>query len=577
MVLKAPAPVGRFADVLFSEQLEKILDVIFVDGWPHSDLVDFVDGYRQLQIAVGGLEVEVLARLAEGLSCFAAEDHRGTVVRVDDVVTNLEVHGDPVVVLVQKGVSAWRSASNATRVNQLDCQTLPITTSGCAAFHTTGGDAPTLSPMSSTPTGVDRAGIELVVQLASPVAEPLRAEGFTAYVVGGFVRDLLVGRTNSDDVDMTTSARPGEIKRLIAPIADDVWLQGERFGTIGCRIDGTDFEITTHRAERYDESSRKPVVEFASAIETDLSRRDFTVNAMAISVPSGELVDPFGGADDLAGRLLRTPADPAASFNDDPLRILRAARFQAGYDLTAVEELVEAAANLVDRLEIVSKERIRVELDKLLTTQDPTCGLGFISAVGAWPWVLPHMHGINSDSVLSSVARAVCPDADSQRLARRALLFRTANSTQDAANELRTLRYSNAEKRRTIAVISALDLVSDNDGLPLDTGPATLRRVLQLVSLDWTAALVAFRAVNSELGEALESEWTRLSVSEDLSQLGPGLTAAEVMSVLEIDSGPMVGAANDELTRIRIEEGPLAKDKLRRLLSQWFESRTHDA
>ncbi|NOX29535.1 MAG: hypothetical protein GXP35_05745 [Actinobacteria bacterium] len=431
--------------------------------------------------------------------------------------------------------------------------------------------------MSSTPIGVDRAAIELVVQLASPVAAPLRAEGFTAYVVGGFVRDLLVGRGYSDDIDMTTSAHPGEIKKLIAPIADDVWLQGERFGTIGCRIDGTDFEITTHRAERYDESSRKPLVEFASAIETDLSRRDFTVNAMAIAVPGGELVDPFGGADDLADRLLRTPADPAASFNDDPLRILRAARFQAGYDLMAVEELVVAATDLVDRLEIVSKERIRVELDKLLTTDDPTCGLGFISTVGAWPWILPDMHGVSSDSVLSSIALAVSPDADSQLLARRALLFRAANTAQDAADELRTLRYSNAEKRRTIAVISAIDLVIDSDGLPLDIGSATLRRVIQLVNHDWMAALVAFRAVSSELGETLESEWNRLSASEDLSKLGPGLTAAEVMSVLDIDSGPMVGAANEELTRIRIEEGPLAKDKLRWLLSRWFESRTLDA
>src|SRR5262249_47486017 len=157
-----------------------------------------------------------------------------------------------------------------------------------------------------------------------------------------------------------------EIKAILAPWAEAVWTPGERFGTIGAKKDGRTFEITTHRAEFYAPDSRKPAVSFSDSVETDLSRRDFTVNAMALALPDPVLIDPFHGAADLGASRLRTPLDPAVSFGDDPLRMMRAARFIAGYGLVPDDELVETAIELRDRLEIVSMERIRAELDKLI-------------------------------------------------------------------------------------------------------------------------------------------------------------------------------------------------------------------
>jgi len=164
------------------------------------------------------------------------------------------------------------------------------------------------------------------------LAERFAASGFKLYLVGGVVRDLLLGRDMSDgrDIDMTTDALPADTKRLVKGWADSVWTQGERFGTIGCQNDGWTFEITTHRAEAYDPESRKPEVMFSDVIEADLSRRDFTVNAMALSLPDPELIDPFGGAEDLAAGRLRTPLSPEESFSDDPLRMLRCCAISCG-------------------------------------------------------------------------------------------------------------------------------------------------------------------------------------------------------------------------------------------------------
>ena len=170
------------------------------------------------------------------------------------------------------------------------------------------------------------------------------ADGKHLYLVGGIVRDLLLGQElGADaDIDCTTDARPDDIKRLVKGWADAVWTQGERFGTIGCRHGGRAFEITTHRAEVYDPDSRKPEVEYSDAIEADLSRRDFTVNAMALAVPDLELIDPFDGAADLAAGGLRTPLRPRSPSATIPLRMLRAARFIAGYGLTPEPDLVTA-------------------------------------------------------------------------------------------------------------------------------------------------------------------------------------------------------------------------------------------
>ena len=200
-----------------------------------------------------------------------------------------------------------------------------------------------------------------VLDEVAPLASAFAAAGHRLYVVGGTVRDLLLGDasfTTADDIDLTTSARPDEIKACLNGVAEAVWTQGERFGTIGARIGDRVYEITTFRAESYTDDSRKPHVVYADDVETDLARRDFTVNAMALEVTSTApvLVDPHDGAIDLATKVLRTPLSPEESFSDDPLRMLRAARFITRLDLVPTDDLVAAVRDMAPRLAIVSAE-----------------------------------------------------------------------------------------------------------------------------------------------------------------------------------------------------------------------------
>ncbi|MGZ4759900.1 MAG: CCA tRNA nucleotidyltransferase, partial [Acidimicrobiales bacterium] len=240
------------------------------------------------------------------------------------------------------------------------------------------------------------ARLQPILDETRPLAERFAADGKRIYLVGGIVRDLLLGDVDLHgdaevDIDLTTDARPKDTKRLLAGWADAVWTQGERFGTIGCQKDGRQFEITTHRAEVYLEDSRKPDVVYSDAIESDLSRRDFTINAMALALPEPELIDPFGGAADLAAKVLRTPLDPHESFSDDPLRMMRAARFIAKYGVEPDPAMVAAVVEMRDRLEIVSAERIRDELDKLLVVEDPSPGLWFLVDTGLVDEFLPEL------------------------------------------------------------------------------------------------------------------------------------------------------------------------------------------
>ena len=229
-----------------------------------------------------------------------------------------------------------------------------------------------------------------------PLAQRFDAAGHRLYLVGGIVRDAVVGRPLATDIDLTTDARPEQTTELVRGWADAVWDQGARFGTVGLKKAGTVFEVTTHRAEAYSPDSRKPDVSFADEVEADLARRDFTVNAMALRVTGAvdetpELIDPFGGVADLAEGRLRTPLSPEVSFTDDPLRMLRAARFVAGYGLVPDDTLVAAVRDMVGRLEIVSAERIRDELAKLLVVEDPTAGLWFLVDNGIAEMVLPEL------------------------------------------------------------------------------------------------------------------------------------------------------------------------------------------
>ncbi|HYT37963.1 MAG TPA: CCA tRNA nucleotidyltransferase, partial [Acidimicrobiia bacterium] len=226
------------------------------------------------------------------------------------------------------------------------------------------------------------------------LARRFSAAGYRLHLVGGTVRDALLGVTKSDsDYDLTTDARPDAVLELVRGWADHVWLQGQAYGTIGGAKGSFRVEITTFRAEVYRPDSRKPSVTFSDSLETDLSRRDFTVNAMAISLPEPKLADPYGGLDDLlVHKRLRTPLDPEVSFLDDPLRMMRAARFMAGLGLEPDPALVAAATDLAGRLEVVSAERIRDELTKLLLVDDPSAGLWFLAETGLADEFLPELN-----------------------------------------------------------------------------------------------------------------------------------------------------------------------------------------
>ncbi len=232
----------------------------------------------------------------------------------------------------------------------------------------------------------------LVAADAAParLAERFVDAGFQLFLVGGSVRDALLDRP-ADDLDFSTDARPADIKRVIEPVADAVFTMGERFGTIGMRADGHTYEITTFRNEIYRDHSRKPEVTFSDDIETDLSRRDFTINAMALPLPNLELIDPFGGLDDLSRRALRTPLAPEIAFSDDPLRMMRLYRFASALDFEPDPAAVRAVEDMAERLEIVSAERIRDELSKLLVTDHPSRGLRGVVDSGLAQAFLPEL------------------------------------------------------------------------------------------------------------------------------------------------------------------------------------------
>lgn len=283
------------------------------------------------------------------------------------------------------------------------------------------------------------ANLDAVAAEVHVLAEHFAAAGHRLYLVGGIVRDLWLDRAidGEVDIDLTSDARPDEIKAIVGPLADALWLQGERFGTIGAQLDGRAYEITTHRSEAYVAESRKPSVSFSTAIDQDLSRRDFTVNAMAVEVPSVALTDPYGGAEDLAQRRLRTPLDPEVSFTDDPLRMLRAARFVAGYGLDADPALIVAMTELAERLDIVSVERIRDEFDKLLALENPASGIELLIETGVLARFAPELDHVGLSDRLPRLVEL----SGGARL--RLAGFLAGVPLETVGKRLSALRYSN--------------------------------------------------------------------------------------------------------------------------------------
>ncbi len=451
-----------------------------------------------------------------------------------------------------------------------------------------------------------------LIEEASDVAERFNAAGRQLYLVGGAVRDAIVDPgldRGVVELDFTTDAPPDEIEDLVRGWADAVWLQGKAFGTVGFLHHGRRNEITTHRAEVYRPDSRKPKVRFADDIEIDLSRRDFTVNAMALRLPEVELIDPFGGLQDLAGRRLRTPLRPEVSFDDDPLRMMRAARFIAGLGLEPEPDLVEAVRRLHDRLQIVSPERIRDELDKLLVVERPGDGLWFLCETGLAAEFLPELPALaleqdpihrHKDVLAHTIA--VVERSRPDRLLRLAALLHDIGKpatrrfgpegvsfhhhevvgARMASERLRALRYPNDEID-VVARLVELHLRFHTYRMGWtdravrryvrDAGPL-LDRLNELTRADCTTRNAAKARALSRRMDELERRLEELRATEELDAMRPDLDGHQIMEQLHLRPGPEVGEARSFLLELRVDEGPLGEAEARRRLARWWEERS---
>ena len=447
--------------------------------------------------------------------------------------------------------------------------------------------------------------------------------GHELYLVGGSVRDALMGRLGND-LDYTTSARPEAIEALVGKVTRAVWDVGRAFGTIACRIteeDGTAWqvEITTFRADSYVDHTRKPAVEFGDHLGGDLVRRDFTVNAMALNVTNGELLDPFGGLRDLAAQVIRTPAAAELSFSDDPLRMLRAARFTSQLGFEPDVDVIAAMTAMAPRLSIVSAERIRDELVKLLLTDNPRPGLNLLVNTGLATIVLPELPALRMEAdehnrhkdvyehtltVLDQAiglerARGLSPDIVT-RLA--ALLHdigkpRTRRFEPDgkvsfhhhdvvgaklATKRLQALHFS-TEEVKAVASLVELHLRFHGYGEGQWTDSAVrryvrdagdqLERLHILTRSDCTTRNQRKAAQLRQTYEQLEWRIEELSKAEELGAMRPDLDGSRIMELLGIPAGPVVGEAYRFLLERRIDEGPLGAERATAELREWWAGR----
>jgi poly(A) polymerase len=443
-----------------------------------------------------------------------------------------------------------------------------------------------------------------------PLAERFTAAGHAVYLVGGIVRDLVLDRMRAGaDLDLTTDARPDETRALLGGWADSVWTQGAAFGTIGARKGDTIFEITTHRAEAYREDSRKPHVVYADDVVDDLSRRDFTVNAMALRLPDVELIDPFGGVADLGQGALRTPLAPEVSFSDDPLRMLRAARFVAGFGLTPDPTLVAAVTSMRARLDIVSAERVRDELAKLLVVDDPSAGLWFLADTGLSDEFLPELRAMRLEQdpihrhkdVLAHTV-AVVAKTSPRLVVRLAALLHDVGKPKTrsigpkgvsfhhhevvgarmARDRLRALRFSNDivdDVQRLVFLHLRFHGYRDElwtdaavRRYARDAGPL-LDDLNELTRCDCTTRNERKARMLAARMDALETRIAELREREELSAIRPDIDGHRVMELLGVGPGPHVGDALAMLLEARLDEGPLGEAEAERRLLAWWADR----
>ena len=469
------------------------------------------------------------------------------------------------------------------------------------------------------------ARFQPVLDELAPLAARFTEAGHRLYLVGGSVRDLMVEAQGEFDFDLTTDARPDAVKSILRGWADSVWLQGERFGTVGASKDGRPYEITTHRAEAYQADSRKPEVQYSDHIEADLARRDFTINAMALEVTgtTPALVDPHNGMADLMARVLRTPLSPEESFSDDPLRMLRAARFIARFNLTPVPELLQAVRDMHQRLEIVSAERVRDELDKLITLPHPSAGLWFVLDTGLADQFLPELPAMRLEQdpihrhkdVLTHTLAVVenvrphnewPPTASGEprpefdyRITRLAALFHDVGKPRTRGYQkgkgvtfhhhdvvgakmtrkrLEALRYSNDDVQAITELVS-LHLRFHTYAMGWsdsavrryvrDAGPL-LHELNVLTRCDCTTRNEKKAVMLAKRMDGLEERIADLAAREELKAIRPELDGVEVMERLGVSPGPAVGKALAFLLEIRLEEGLVGHDEIVRRLDAWW-------
>lgn len=474
--------------------------------------------------------------------------------------------------------------------------------------------------MTTVAAALDRLSTTAESRPVARLAAAFAAAGFELALVGGPVRDAFLGRELTD-LDFTTDARPDDILRIITPISTSRWDIGRAFGTIGAKIDGEQVEITTYRADAYDGETRKPEVVFGDSLEADLGRRDFTVNAMALRLPERVLVDPTGGLDDILAGRLRTAAAAEVSFADDPLRMMRAARFTSTLGFRLDPEAAEAMTALAERIGNISAERVRDELVKLLSSDSPRAGLEALVDSGIAELVLPelpalkltvdgeHRHKDVYEHSITVLEQAIDlersrgdlgPGADivvriaallhdigkpsTRRFEGRGVVtfhHHDVVGAKMARKRLRALRFDND----TVARVSHLIELHQRFFGYTEGGwtDSAVRRYVRDAGEELERLHILTRAdvttrnrrKADRLGFAyddLEQRIAELAEREEMEAVRPDLTGEDIMRILGLSPGPDVGRAYRFLLELRLDEGPLGADEAEKRLRHWWET-----
>ena len=451
---------------------------------------------------------------------------------------------------------------------------------------------------------------------ATSLATAFKAAGFKLALVGGPVRDAILGRLGND-LDFTTNARPKESEKILNKWADSVWDIGAAFGTVAGKKGEITVEITTYRSENYEKDSRKPAVEFGENIEGDLSRRDFTINAMALELTTDEpiFIDLFNGVDDLQNKVIKTPGKPSDSFTDDPLRMMRAARFMSQLNFTIDESVLVAIKEMAHRLSIISSERVRDEFIKIIMSDNPRLGITLLVECGLADIFLPeipklkleidehHHHKDVYEHSLTVLEQAIALEA---RLGGANLTLRLAALLHDIGKpktkaliagggvsfhhhevvgakmtkeRLRTLRFDN-HIVKDVGQLVFLHLRFHGYGSGEWTDSAVRRYVRDagelldhlhlLTRADCTTRNQKKAQLLANTYDQLEQRIKELMQQEELNKIRPDLTGEQIMQILNIKPSPMVGKAYDFLLELRLENGPIGEDKAKEALLTWW-------